>query len=482
VVIALSHMALPVPLLGSSPMFVKAHACFLPFAFITPLVVTLIYERPIRLFFKTSFRNGRFENKPPLKVKQRLLNEPFVQIIMSIAIWCFAAFLHAFLFWFLTDDPTVAGNAFFLSLLTGMITVCIEFFLLEFVLQRQLAVYFFPDGNLSDVPGTMTISIRKRLMAMIAACNFVPFFAVILSLNVTSPDPARTLEDLRTSLFVLSGLFVAVGLWLTFLVSSNLTKPLREIIRVLGEVRQGNFEKRVKVTSNDELGYAGDMINAMNQGLKERDWVKQTFGKYVSREIRDEILSGRVALEGELKEATVLFADLRGFTSMAEKHSPRTVVKILNLYFEQMEAAINAYKGLVIQYIGDEIEAVFGAPVYRKDHCMLAVNAALVMRHKLDKLNRQFQKKDLPTLSHGIGIHTGQVLAASIGSQNRLSYALVGDTVNLAARLQALSKDYNTDIIVSGQTCARICNAYDFRHLGVADVRGRSQAVEIYAL
>lgn len=231
-VIALSHMALPVPLLGSSPMFVKAHACFLPFAFITPLVVTLIYERPIRLFFKTSFRNGRFENKPPLKVKQRLLNEPFVQII----------------------------------------------------------------------------------------------------------------------------------------------------------------------------------------------------------------------------------------------------------YFEQMEAAINAYKGLVIQYIGDEIEAVFGAPVYRKDHCMLAVNAALVMRHKLDKLNRQFQKKDLPTLSHGIGIHTGQVLAASIGSQNRLSYALVGDTVNLAARLQALSKDYNTDIIVSGQTCARICNAYDFRHLGVADVRGRSQAVEIYAL
>ena len=484
VVIGLSHMDLPMQILRASDLFRKAQAWFLPFAFITPLAVTLAYERPIRQFFKKAFRNGQFQAEPPLAVKQRLLNEPFVQILMSLAVWTFAAFFHSTLFWLLKAGQEVVQSAFFLSLLTGLITVCIEFFLLEFVLQRRLAGYFFPGGNLSGVPGTMAISIRKRLMAMIGACNLVPFFAVMLSLNDNAPGtgPAQTLDELRSSLFTLSILFMAVGLWLTFLVSSNLTRPLKEIIRVLGAVREGDFDDRVRVTSNDELGYTGDMINAMNEGLKERDWVKETFGKYVSQEIRDEILAGRVALEGELKEATVIFADLRGFTRLAEQHSPQAVVWIINRYFARMEAAINASHGLVLQYIGDEIEAVFGAPVYRAEHPLLAVGAALAMRKNLEDLNREFREQNLPLLAHGIGIHTGQVLAASIGSPERLSYALVGDTVNLAARLQELNKTYGTDIIISEQTCSHVASTYDVRWLASADVRGRSQPVNIYSL
>ena len=150
---------------------------------------------------------------------------------------------------------------------------------------------------------------------------------------------------------------MGVGIWLTFLVSSNLTRPLQEIIQVLQDVRKGNFNGRVWVTTNDEIGYTGDVINEMTHGLKEREFIKETFGKYVTEEVRDEILSGRVPLDGELREVTVLFADLRNFTSLSERMPPKEVVKILNQYFREMEEAIRGHRGLVLQYIGDEIEA-----------------------------------------------------------------------------------------------------------------------------
>lgn len=481
VVLFLSSLKMPMELLRTSVLFQKTHIWFVPFAFLIPLVLTLVYEKPFRQFLNLCFENGALKSEPPLLVKQRLLNEPFFQIVISLSIWIFAALLHATMFRVLAAGPDVVKSAFFLSLHTGLITVCIEFFLLEFILQRRLAVHFFPEGNLSLVPGTIRLSIRKRLMAMVYACNLVPFFSVILSLQNSGAD-AGGLSELRTSLFIMSVLFMGAGIWLTFLVSSNLTKPLREIIRVLGEVRRGNFDSRVEVTSSDELGYTGDMINAMNAGLKERDFVKETFGKYVSSAIRDEILSGRVNLEGEVKEVTVLFADLRNFTPMVERTPPREVVGIINQYFERMESAIHAHQGLVLQYIGDEIEAVFGAPLPVANHPRLAVQAALAMRENLEALNIELAETGYPPLAHGIGIHTGEALAASIGSPNRLSYALVGDTVNLASRLQGLNKQYGTDIIISEATCKRVRDTFSFQPLAPPRIKGRRQPIGIYSL
>lgn len=482
VVLFLSSLKMPMELLRTSALFQKTHVWFAPFAFFIPLVLTLVYEKPVRRFLNQCFEDGALKCAPPLLVKQRLLNEPFFQIALSLSIWIFAALLHAIMFRALEAGPDVVKSAFFLSLHTGLITVCIEFFLLEFILQRRLAVHFFPDGNLSMVPKTIRISIRKRLLAMVYACNLVPFFSVILSLQSSSEAATAGLAELRTSLFIMSVLFMAAGIWLTVLVSSNLTKPLREIIRVLGEVRRGNFDARVEVTSSDELGYTGDMINAMNEGLKERDFVKETFGKYVSSEIRDEILSGGVNLEGELKEVTVLFADLRNFTPLVERTPPRAVVKIINKYFERMEAAIHAHQGLVLQYIGDEIEAVFGAPLPVAEHPKQAVKAALAMREALGELNSDVGEAGWPPLAHGIGIHTGEALAASIGSPNRLSYALVGDTVNLASRLQGLNKQYGTDIIVSETTCSRAGEAFSFKALPHSRIKGKHQPIDIYSL
>ena len=193
----------------------------------------------------------------------------------------------------------------------------------------------------------------------------------------------------------------------------------------------------------------GWLVDAQRRQRRERDFLSETFGRYVSREVRDEILAGRISLKGEIKDVTVLFADLRDFTRLAETIPPREVVMIINTYFEAMSKAITAHNGLVVQFIGDEIEAVFGAPIALENHQECAVNAALEMRERLSLVNLTLSKQGYPPLRHGIGLHAGKVVAANIGSPQRLSYALVGETVNIASRIQDLNKDFDTDILLS---------------------------------
>lgn len=225
----------------------------------------------------------------------------------------------------------------------------------------------------------------------------------------------------------------------------------------------------------------GWMVDRQRHQQKEKDFLNETFGKYVSREVRDEILAGRVSLKGEIKEVTVLFADLRNFTQLAETIPPREVVTIINTYFESMSAAINAHKGLVVQFIGDEIEAVFGAPVALKNHHECALGAALEMRKCLSRVNLSLAKQGYPPLRHGIGIHTGKVVAANIGSSHRLSYALVGETVNTASRIQNLNKEFSTDILISDEVRKGLNGNPKMSSIGPVTVKGSQLPIELYS-
>ena len=165
---------------------------------------------------------------------------------------------------------------------------------------------------------------------------------------------------------------------------------------------------------------------------------------------------------------------------MVERTEPRTVVQDLNDYFTEMEGAIRAHRGLVLQYIGDEIEAVFGAPLRAADHADRALAAALEMRRRLAALNARRTAAGTPPLRHGIGIHTGTVLAGNIGSAELLTYALVGDAVNLASRIQGLNKDLGTDILVSGATRGRLAGEAALEALPAVRVKGKSVEVSVY--
>ncbi|MBR9984393.1 MAG: DUF4118 domain-containing protein [Desulfosarcina sp.] len=226
----------------------------------------------------------------------------------------------------------------------------------------------------------------------------------------------------------------------------------------------------------------GWMVDRQRRQQRERDFLNDTFGKYVSRTVRDEILGGRVTLSGELKEVTVLFADLRDFTRLVETTPPREVVTIINTYFKAMSEAINAHHGLVIQFIGDEIEAVFGAPVALENHQQWAVDAALDMRTRLSQVNLQLARQGFAPLRHGIGVHTGKVVAANIGSDHRLSYALVGETVNIASRIQELNKDFDTDIIISQAVRQGLDRCVDMHPLTPVPVKGVHEPLQLFSI
>ena len=464
----------------------KVSAYFIPCAFLVPTFLTVFYERPIREYLNgIGNRNGE-RKKIPMVVRQRLLNEPFFLIGLDMGIWLVSAFIYAVAFWSIGASKEAIQMNFLASLITGLITCTVAFFVSEFVLQRRVVPHLFPNGGLYMIPKTFHIRIRTRLMALLFACNLIPFFAIIMTVfEFKYPvfgSLTQALVHMRTAILANSVIFMGVGIWLTFLVSSNLTRPLEEITRVLRGVRHGQFDRKVRVTSNDEIGYAGDVINEMNEGLKERDFIKETFGKYVAQEVRDEVLSGRIPLDGETKDVTVLFADLRDFTPMTESNDPKLVVKMMNSYFKEMAEAIQQEGGLVLQFLGDEIYAVFGAPVSRPDHPSRAFRAGLEMGRRLQDLNTNFKEQEWPALRHGIGIHTGEALAANIGSPDRLSYLLVGDTVNLASRLQGLTKEFGAEMILSKATLARLEDQTAFRKLADTRVKGRSDPVEIYTV
>ena len=376
-----------------------------------------------------------------------------------------------------------------ITLVAGTVTAAFIFFAIEHQWRRALPV-FFPKGDLSAVPGVFRLRVRTRLLVIFLMLSIVPL-SILGVLSYTGATallgvgPAAAADIVQNMLVVIAfivaiGIAAAVGL--SIFVANSVAAPLREVQAAMAEVGRGNLDARCPVVSNDELGAVAEGFNRMVGGLREREFLKETFGKYVSPEVRDEILAGRVALEGQAQEVTILFSDLRDFTPWVEATEPREVVSDLNAYFTAMDGAIRRHRGLVVQYIGDEIEAVFGAPVAHAAHAEGAVRAALEMRRRLDEWNAARRRAGKAPLRHGIGIHTGRVLAGNIGSAARLSYALVGDAVNLASRIQDLNKEFGTDILVSGATRALLDGEFELVALPAVRVKGRSAEVPVYKL
>lgn len=262
--------------------------------------------------------------------------------------------------------------------------------------------------------------------------------------------------------------------------SRNLNMLFRMQIETLVQVEHGRYDVRVPVTSADEFGIIAAQTNGMILGLEQREFIRDSFGRYVTKEVRDLILSNRIPLTGETKNVTIMFCDIRGFTSHVSSGQAVEVVKRLNEYFTEMSKAIEDRHGLVLQFIGDEIEAVFGAPQPLENHAEMAVMAALDMRNRLAKLNQDWTQSGRVPWKHGMGIHTGNVLAGNIGSPDRLSYLMVGDTVNLASRIQELTKKYDCDILISAQTRTALRSNEAVQHVGSETARGMSVETDLF--
>jgi len=263
----------------------------LPAALLVSVVLILIYERPIRAYLKARCERKALPAAFVFRARQRLLNEPFFLIGLFFCMWMAAAVAHSGMVWVHDAETVVILIACLRHIETGLITVTVAFFVVEFILQRCVIPYLFPDGGLSAITGTVRIRIRTKLTAFLFACNVVPLVSILQRIHgrLHADESLMTaLGAFQSDLAIQISVFMAVGIWLTFLVSSNLTKPLQEITQVLRKVQHGLFESKVRVTSNDEIGYTGDVINAMTDGLIERDRIKQSLS--LAKEIQQNLL------------------------------------------------------------------------------------------------------------------------------------------------------------------------------------------------
>jgi adenylate cyclase len=437
--------------------------------------------------------------KPEIYHLQReALQFPITVAVTTFIVWIIAGFVFGVL------QPLLGSKIFntqapdliyclriFLgiSLLGGGITTLVSYFIVENV-WRQSIPKFFPKGYLSKVKHVFKLNVRKRLLIVFLSITLIPLpiigatlYSKITALNMADAiTRSEIISSLMNELLFLTVDSLAICFILAYFLSKSILKPLLSIKNTIKEVENNNLDTRVEIVSNDELGDVAEGLNSMIQSMQESRDIRESFGKYVSKEIRDEIIAGKTFLEGEMKRATLLFADLRNFTTLVEKNHPRHVVTIMNQYFNEMTIAIKENRGLILQYVGDEIEAVFGAPIDFEDHPDMAVKTAIEMRKRLKVLNEKLVEQGFQPLAHGIGIHSGAVLAGNIGSEERMSYSLIGDTVNTASRIEGLTKEYGCDIIISQTTFNLLTESYDTMQLDRVKVKGKEDKLIIYKL
>lgn len=230
------------------------------------------------------------------------------------------------------------------------------------------------------------------------------------------------------------------------------------------------------------FAFVGDLAWKYVVEGREKRQVKKLFSRYVSKDVYDQLVAdpSLAALGGARRSMTVLFSDVRGFTAMSEKGSPEEVVAQLNEYFSRMVEVVFEHRGTVDKFVGDMVMALYGAPLDDDDHAEHAVQTALAMAVALGELNTRWQAEGRTTLDIGIGINTGDMVAGNIGSDTIMSYTVIGDAVNLGARLESLNKDYGTRIIISEATRSRLKGRYDIHPLGDVVVKGKSKPVAIF--
>ena len=382
------------------------------------------------------------------------------------------------------------GFIFFTSVLfltmEGIFTFVISYLVLETVNRLAVLPKIFPAGEVTKVPGIKNLSLGLMFIVFFISICFFPIVFLLSSFISVHLNNGLGInfDTVKTAVILLFS-----GLALTVVFMKLFTIPLKKLTIQTKEIKKGNYDYRVNISSNDEMGVLSDAFNDMTESIKEKEFMRSTFGKIVDPNVRDYLLKGNVALGGETRNVTIMFCDIRNFTAMSESMSPEKVVTLLNKYFTEMEKCISKNHGIINKYIGDAVMGIFGAPVKAENHALDAFNAAMEMRVALAALNKKLEGSDFPQIAFGIGLHSGDVLAGNIGAENRIEYTVIGDTVNTASRIESLCKSYQKDLLISESTCQLILESVvgenstgqnDFVFVDEADIRGKTEKVKLF--
>jgi class 3 adenylate cyclase len=273
-----------------------------------------------------------------------------------------------------------------------------------------------------------------------------------------------------------------VGLLTAWTISWSITRPVAGLVEFVRRVRGGDLTAEARVSGRDVHGQLSTALNDMVFGLRERDRVKEIFGRYVTTEVSEAILKGDVQLGGQRRRVTILFSDIRNFTTMSEHLTPEETVLFLNNYFSEMVEAVFEHRGMLDKFLGDGLMAVFGATEDDAPHAEQAVRTALRMNALVAKINGERAMRGVSPIAIGIGIHTDEVIVGNIGSRRRLEYTVIGDGVNTASRLESMNKELGTTILISDNTYQDVMKVFACRPLQQVHLKGRSDVTAFEVL
>lgn len=395
--------------------------------------------------------------------RRRVGNSPFVAAALASVGWLPCAFVFPVAI--AIAAPPLAGAVwahFALSTLVSWAIAATQgFFAVDLLVSRRFFGPAFGRDRVSDAPGLWRLPLSMRFLLVYLSISFLPISSIV-AITLASGG--------RAPLLYVAAVSVLFGLGLAWLLARTLLGPIAELRAAMALVKEGRLDARVDVRRADELGVLAEGFEEMIEGLRERERIRDTFGRSVGRHVATELLRQERPLGGDLRVVTILFLDIRDFTPLAASMRPEDLVALLNRVFGPMIQAVWEERGEVLTFLGDGFVAVFGAPIPAEDHAVRAVRAAMRIHERCEE-----------GIRIGIGLHTGPVVAGSVGAPDRKQYTIIGEAVNLASRIESHTKEARRPILISGDTAARLGEDFPLDPIGPARLKGVAEPVSLFA-
>ena len=429
------------------------------------------------------FRLNRIRNTPEDIHKQqcRVINLPVHAAILAGLGWvlCIPALFVGLKISGEKLDPKIYFHFPVSVTIAMVISLAIGYFTIDWLRQKFLFPHFFPDISPSRIKGGCGLTVSGRGTVWTFAASICPIIALLLLL--LSPS-----EDSKNLWFAVSvaATGIASALISSILMGRLIVKPIHDLRDAAQKVGRGDLDVEINNLRADEFGILADEFNSMVTGLKEKERISNTFGRHVGKQIAEELLqSDHNVEEGIEREISILFADIRGFTTQCESLIPKEAVLFLNTYHQHMIERIEAERGIVNQLIGDGIMAMFGATGRTPLHADRAVRAGISMIQGLDSLGEKLHALGFDPVKIGVGINTGTTIVGTIGAPGRMEYTAIGDPVNTAARIEGMTKDVGVPMLISESTWER-CESPKpkAKKLPPRQVRGRQKEIVLYSV
>ncbi|WP_193607957.1 adenylate/guanylate cyclase domain-containing protein [Nocardioides lijunqiniae] len=403
--------------------------------------------------------------------RRTALRVPLRLTLMQAGMWLVATALFTLLAVVL--QPSRALSTGLTVGIAGLVSCGVAHLLTEFTL-RPLAARALAGEAVSRRPRGAGVGGRMVLFWWLG--TGAPVVGLLVAAIVALTDDGTSLVRLAVTALVLAGVILVFGFLLTVLNARSVVAPILSVRDALLDVEHGDLDREVPVYDGTELGLLQSGFNQMVSGLREREHLRDLFGRHVGRDVAQLAADGEVELGGETRVVSVVFVDLVGSTTYAEAHSATEVVQVLNRFFAVVVDEVDRHGGLVNKFMGDAVLAIFGAPVELDDHAGAALAAARTMAERL--------AAEVPEIGAGIGVATGEVVAGNVGHQERFEYTVIGDAVNSAARITDLAKDVDGRLLVAWHTVESAQQSGDgdtaawVRHDSVT-LRGRGAPTEL---